>query len=322
MSEQELELQDEVVNEPLEVEEPQEAEEYELTLEGDEEPPKEPELNAKALVHKLGKQRKRAAKAEQEAQAKDSRIEELERQVAQLSQANAQPAQPQQPQYEAGSLAPMPPDKWSAEFNGDDAKHAQAMAVYYQNLQKWQEAQRAPQVQQQQQQDRLNAIHQRSAEAVSQDAVDFIKESNINAQKVIAKIQEVQTEIDSVTGVDGGFNLLASRIAGGGGSKVAYFLANPKNVAHKNKVLKALEEDPDGFLAVSVMTDLRNRLNGKSAKKVSEAPLPDEAVKGDGPSVSPKAAELQAQYDKAVAYDDVKKIRDQAKELGITLVNR
>lgn len=299
----------------------EEAGEFELIINGgEEEPEPEPEYDTKAILHKLGKQRKRAQSAESENEELRKRLEMLESRMTAPQQ--QQPQAPQQPQFEYGSPAPVPPDKYSSDINGDDQKYAQAYSQYMRNWRDWEQAQTAPKRQDQQQQDKLKEMNQRNAEALAEDAKTLIKEKKVKQDVLVDAIQSVSEKIDGIVSQEGAFNTLAASLVTGGGARLAYALNNPKNAAYLNKLTKIIEEDPSGLKAASYATDLVNKMSGMGGKKISNAPDPDEPVRGDGKVESTRAADLQAKYDKATDFKEVSKLRKQAKELGITLVNQ
>lgn len=295
-----------------ESEEAEEVDDFDFELDGEPDPePKKPNAT-EALTYKLTKERKKRQKAQAEAEAKDSELDALRAELDSLKQAMTKPQS--QPQVADINIeAPMPPDKWSAEINGDDRKYAQAFAEYNQKLMQWVEAKQAPQVQAKQQQSQYREVITKKAEALSADAAEFIQTHKIKQEVVIDAIDLARDEIDETTGQDGTFVMLMESL-GKGGSKVGYHLG--RNQTALEKVKSLLKNDPTGLKANSYLNDLKHQLKPKG-RTISNAPEPDQPVKGDRGSVT--AANLKKRYNTTEDITELQKIRKQARELGISL---
>jgi len=305
----ELEAQDESEEEAetadAENEEPEELDELDLELEGEPEP--KPKFDAKAaLTHKLTKQRKRAQKAESE-------VDSLRKEIDQLKQAmNGQAAPQAQTSQPAQTAPPEYPDLWSAEINGDRVKHNEAMVKDTNELIAYNQTLAAPQQQAEKQQSDYQESIARKATLLSEDAVGFIQENKIKAEKVTDAIEVAKQDVDEAAGLDGAFvHLLGS--LDDGAAKVAYHLG--RNEAARDKLKSLIKNDPSGLKAVSYLTKLTN-LKPKT-KVLSKAPDPDEPVKGNANSVT--AERLQSMYDKETDMTKMVAMRKTARSMGINL---
>lgn len=279
------------------------SDDFELALDGEPEPGQQKPDPEEALIHKLTKQRKRAQKAETTAESEKARADKLEAEIEALKAqiAGKQPAPQAAP-------APAPnkfPDLYDRGIDGDAAKHAQAVA-------KWHDDRAAQQAQQQQ----AEAMQRQREERLDNHRLDlakraaaFAKEHNISADRTADAIHRACDEVDASTGIDGSMIHLLSFV-GDGGERAAYYLGT--NETAMAAVKQALQEDPDGFKAMSLLTRYALKAKPKGRATTSNAPPPDEALRGDSSSAS--AHDLQEKYDKAANDGDVAKARAIKKE--------
>jgi hypothetical protein len=219
---------------------------------------------------------------------------------------SASPAkQPEQPVI--ASDIPQAPVMYE---NGIDTpqKFAAAQWRYMQEVEAYRSRQTMREQQTRQAQEAMNERQRKLAT----DAVKFIKEHKINQDVAITTIQKATDEIDSIAG-EGAMATLLDYV-GEGGSRVAYLLG--RNETKLNELKSIMAQDKTGLRAVSYLTKL---LAVKPKTKVmSNAPEPDQALKGDASS-SVTAKQLQKQYDEAKSTDDLLAIRRKARELGVRL---
>ncbi len=283
------------------------SEDFELELESETED--KPKYDAKsALTHKLSKQRKRAQRAESEVETLREEINQL-KQAMQAPQAASQPAQAK---YSYGSSAPVPPDLYSSEIGGDQQKFAIAHSQYMSDWNQWQQAQLAPQVQAEQQQNEYRNNVAKKADSLGEKAEEFIQSNKIKPQLVVEAIEVAKDEIDETAGLDGAFVHLLDSVEGDT-AKVAYHIG--RNETARNKLKSLINSDPSGLKAVSYLTNL-TKLKPKT-RVMSNAPAPDEPVKGDAGSVT--AEQWRSRYNKETDPQKMLEMRRKARSAGISL---
>lgn len=281
-------------------------EHLELELEG-EAATKPKYTTEETLLHKLTKRGKQLKGAKSE-------LEQLKEENERLKAGNLQPAPVVQTQPVIEPTAPVFPDLYDPNINGDKAKYSQAVHQYMHDFNNA-GVQTAAATQQQ---TKLAADEEARAGRLAQRSATFITEQKEQGRKLsdelaIEAIQAGTQALDDASGMSGaGLFMLDS--VGDGSEKVAYYLGrNPSAVATVQKLLK---EDPNGFKAIAWLTKTAEKLKPKG-KHISKAPAPDEALEGNGQSVS--AGAWQKKYDDAKDVSTMVKIMKDARLAGITV---
>lgn len=305
---EELELQDEPLDEGssedegTETEESAESEDFELELDGESEPDQQKPNAEQALVHKLTKQRKKRQEAESE-------VAELRRQLDELKSGKS--AQPTQTQSQAADIdLPRVPDMYDKGIDGDHAKYDKALKAWFRAMREAENAQ----TQKGQQTEQQRAKLEEKTLNLAKRTAKFMQENKISESRVISAIERATSEVDAATKVDGALAHLLDSV-GDGGERVAYYIGT--NEAALERVKASLAADPSGFKTIAMMTRMVSELKPKHSQKTSKAPTPDEPLRGDGSPVSAKR--LQEKYDKATNPNELFKLRQEAKKLGVKL---
>jgi hypothetical protein len=295
---QEAEVSDTEAIEPTE-----ESEEFELELE-DEPAPQEQKYTAEqAILHKLKKSKTKVKEISTENDELKQQLDTLTKTVEALqSPATPQPVQ-QQVQAEAF------PDLWDKGIDGDRDKHNQAVQTYMSKQAQIQHEQ----AQQAQQQSTLAAqVHDQQVRLASKVA-KFATDNKVGADKAAEAVSLAMSEIDAAYGQEGALQYLLDNLEGDS-AKVAYLLGT--NTAAREKIKQAVATDKTGMKAGMLLAQYE--VKAKSKRKVSGAPEPDQALKGDALNGVVDST-LQKQYDEETDYMKLRVIRDRAKELGVVL---
>lgn len=277
--------------------EDEEVDSIELTL--DDEPKPTKYTPQQSLVHKLTKEKKKRQEATTE-------LEELKAEIEALKKGQQVTAPVQPVKAPANSGYPPVPLLYENGVN--------TPAEYQQAYQNWTiECRNIDQRNAQQDTARVNASKETEARAnrLAERSTSFIKENKIKADMAISTIQDGVQGLDGVLGVEGAALDLLDNI-GDGSDKLAYYLGkNPDALA---TVKKLFEEDRRGFKVNTWLTKTALKLN-RNNSKVSKAPEPDEALSGDGSTVTSGA--WQKKYDDAKDISKMLEIKRQAKAAGV-----
>lgn len=283
------------------------SDDFELELDGEPDPDRQSHDPVKSVVHKLTKTRKRAQAAESEAEKLQRENEELKAQLA----GRSPQTEPDKPQEAAVKYPPVP----VLYENGLNTQEQ-----YNEAYQKWwAECRRIDQ-----ESDKRNTEKRRfeqtlneKKESLANNVVKFMQENKISEDRVVSAIETATEAFDDAMQIEGTFAWLMDSV-GDGSERVAYYLGTNENA--RGKILELMEKDPSGLKATAEMTRMAVGLKPKKRKQTSQAPEPDEAVRGDGSS--PSARKLQEAYDKASDKSDLRKMRDikrKAEAKGVTL---
>lgn len=307
--------EEEVIEEPEqdgdETEEPEAAEEsddFELELEGEPEPDQQKYDPVEVLQHKLSRERKKK-------QAARSEVEELQDQIKQLTQMiqGGQQQQPQQPAPQTRSAAePVFPDLYDKGIDGDRQKYDAAVKKYFAEMQSYQTRHNEAEQVQQKNRERFESM----TKELAGRAAKFASENKVSVDRVADALDKATSEIDEATGIDGALAYLLDSV-GDGSERVAYYIGTNDNA--RTQIKSLLQQDPNGFKAISHMTRMAEKLKPKHSKKLSKAPEPDQSLKGDSANTGSVAKKLQAQWDKASKREDMVEIRRKAREAGVQL---
>ena len=149
------------------------------------------------------------------------------------------------------------------------------------------------------------------AQRLAQRSAEFITANRIKPDLATSTIQAGVNGLDDVLGVQGAALDLLDNI-GDGSDKLAYYLG--KNADALAMAKKLYDEDPRGFKVNTWLTKTAGKLNRKNTK-ISNAPAPDEALKGDGSTAT--AGAWQKKYDDAKDVPAMIKIKSQARAAGV-----
>ena len=308
-SDETLELDDQKSEEEVETTE-EESEDFELELDEPDEPAStEQKPSAKeAILHKMVKERKKRQAAQEEANDLKSEVDKLKAELAKVQNGGQEPVKPQRREFMTKY-----PDLWDPGIDGDREKLTRAVNQYLHD-QRTMQAQQYQQHQQkvQAEQQRRDAF-QKMQDDTAERLAKFASENKVSAEKAGDALVTATDAIDTAYGQPGAMQLLLNNI-GEGSEKVAYLLGT--NEGARNRVVKALKDDPSGMRAVVLMTEFKTKIRSKT---ISKAPEPDEALSGDGTGSSAVANALQARYDKATDFDELRQIRKEAQAAGVTL---
>ena len=279
-----------------------EVDSIDLTL--DDEPQVTKPTPEQALVFKLTKEKKKRKEASDE-------LEKLKAENEALRQGQQVIAPTQAPvRQEAANQYSYPPVPLLYE-NGVNTPEQ-----YQQAYMNWsQECRNIDQQRAQQDTARVNASKETEARAhrLAERSTKFIQENKIKADVAIDTIQDGVQGLQDVLGVEGAALDMLDTV-GDGSDKLAYYLG--KNPDALTTVKKLFEDDPRGFKVATWLTKTALKLN-RSNTKISKAPEPDEALRGDGSTATANA--LQKQYDAETDWDKLRQLKAKAKDLGITL---
>lgn len=304
-SEPETDLLD-VVEESEQAEEAAEAveesDDFELELAGEPEPQQQKPSAEEALIHKLTKERKKAKAVKDENEDLKRRLEALESRTAQPIAAPVTSAR-----------EPTMPDMYDPGIDGDRAKYDAAVKKFWRDMKSYDnrhsEADRAQANQKQRIEDMTKNLAIRAGK--------FATDNKVNVDRVASALERATDEIDSHVNIPGALAYLLDSV-GDGGERVAYYIGT--NEAALSQVKAMLKEDPNGLKAIAHMTRLAEKLKPKHSKQISNAPEPDQSLKGDKVG-SATAKKIQDLWDKAKSPDEMMKIRKRARELGVELKN-
>lgn len=288
-------------------EETEEVDEIDFHLEG-EEPQASKYTPEQSLVHKLTKAKKQRKEAVSEVEELKRTVEALQAQMTQAPQVQAQPQMAQVPAY-----TPKAPELYDADIGGDRAKYDAAMYRYTQGSYQLMQQQSQAEVQQTQQAAAHEKAQNERALKLAERSTSFIQSNKVKPEAATNAIQAGVSGLDEALGVEGSALGILEMI-GEGSEKLAYYLG--KNSEALNTVKQLIAKDPNGLSAVTWLTKTAGKLTRKN-QHISKAPTPDEPLTGDGSSAT--AAKLQSEYDKENDVSKLVKMRQKARDIGITL---
>lgn len=276
-----------------------EDEDFEVVLEGDEEPAPQTAKMPKRVKKLLERNAALQSDSDAQSQANAREIERLKREL----EASRQPAQLQS----VVTAMPMPPRE--EEHDYDPEKIATATAKYQRDMQTWVLSQHQVVANQDAEQVAQNqrASQENKALEAHYERVDRLKVSDYDANESNA--------VDVL-----GKSLVKSIAASMSNSAmIINYLGLPRNkgLADELAVLDKSNNPADVQKGVEKIWELNFNLKTKPRKK-SNAPEPESKLEGGNVSSSP----LQKKYDKATNEGDIstrRKLRKEAKAKGITL---
>lgn len=280
----------------------EESDDFELELAGEPEPQQQKPSAEEALIHKLTKERKKAKAVKDENEDLKRRLEALESRTAQPIAAPVTSAR-----------EPTMPDMYDPGIDGDRAKYDAAVKKFLHDMTAYNNRHSEA--------DDAQAKYKQRVEGMTKNlairAAKFATENKVNVDRVATALERATDEIDAHVNIPGALAYLLDSV-GDGSERIAYYIGTNESALSKVKAL--LKEDPNGLKAIAHMTRLATELKPKTRKEISNAPEPDQSLKGDKVG-SATAKKIQELWDKAKSPDEMMKIRKRARELGVELKN-
>ena len=274
--------------------------EFEIVLDGEEDPAPQTGKIPKRVKKLLERNTALQTDIDTQSQVNAREIERLKQELAASRQPEIQ---------SVSSVMPMPPREEDCDYEPE--KIATATAKYQRDMQAWILGQQQFVTQQGAEQDAQNqrVLQERKSLEAHYERVDKLKVSDYDANESNA--------------VDVLGKHLVKSIAGSmsNSAMIINYLGLPRNkaLAEELAILDKSNNSTDVQKGVEKIWELNFNLKSKPRKK-SNAPEPETRVEGGGGSVS----SLQKKYDAATENADIKTrraLRKQAKEKGITLTD-